>query len=99
MSDRPVKKFLDKLNFDSALQEEATKALETTTSTEEQAIAMTELAASKGYEFTKEELRVEVENRQLEREKRKANGELSDQELEAVAGGFYYPSKESAYCY
>ena len=48
---------------------------------------MTELANSKGYDFSSDELWAEIQKRQAEFERKQAAGELSDEELEAVAGG------------
>ena len=49
--------------------------------------AVTALAKSKGYDFSSEELWAEIQKRQAELNQQQASGELSDQELEAVAGG------------
>ncbi|AFZ42436.1 hypothetical protein PCC7418_0198 [Halothece sp. PCC 7418] len=87
MSYQAVQLFLQELDANSALQEEAMQVLETTTSPEQQAAAITELAASKGYEFSKEELKTAVKNRQRDWKERKAKGELSENELDSVSGG------------
>ena len=76
-----VQDFLTKVGQDEALQTELAKALEA--GNERQAV--TELAQSKGYEFSPEELMAEVEKRQAAAQE--AAGELSDQALEEVAGG------------
>jgi len=49
--------------------------------------AVTALAKSKGYDFSSEELWAEIQKRQAEFSQQEASGELSDEELEAVAGG------------
>ena len=49
--------------------------------------AVTALAKSKGYDFSSEELWAEIQKRQAELNQQEASGELSDEELEAVAGG------------
>jgi hypothetical protein len=45
------------------------------------------LAKSKGYDFSSEELWAEIQKRQAEFNQQEASGELSEEELEAVAGG------------
>ena len=76
-----VQEFLTKVGQDEALQAELATALEA--GNERQAV--TELAHSKGYEFSPEELMAEVEKRQTAA--KEAAGELGDAELEEVAGG------------
>ena len=83
MSATAVQEFLGKVAEDQALQGELAQALEA----EDDRQAVTELAKSKGYEFTPEELWAEIQRRQVEFEKLKQAGELSDEELEEVAGG------------
>ena len=78
-----VEKFLEDVNSDSGLQEELAKALEAENDREE----VTKLANSKGYNFTSEELSKEIQKREKDLQKREEAGELSDEELEAVAGG------------
>lgn len=78
-----VNEFLTKVGEDEALQAELATALDS----EDDRKAVTELAESKGYDFTPEELWAEVQKRQAEGETKQAEGELSDEELEAVAGG------------
>jgi len=48
---------------------------------------VTALAKSKGYDFSSEELWAAIQKRQAEFSQKEAAGELSDEELEAVAGG------------
>ena len=83
MSTTTVQDFFTKVSEDQALQGELAKALESDNDRE----AVTALAQSKGYEFTSEELWAEIQARQAEFERRQAAGELTDEELEAVAGG------------
>jgi predicted ribosomally synthesized peptide with nif11-like leader len=83
MSTTAVQDFLTKVSEDQALQGELAKALEA----ENDRQAVTDLANSKGYDFSPDELWAEVQARQADFEKRQAAGELSDEELEAVAGG------------
>ena len=80
-----VQEFLDKVAEDEALQAELSQALEA----ENDRQAVTELAQSKGYEFSPEELWAEVQKRQAEAQQSQESEELSDRELEAVAGGVY----------
>ena len=83
MSTTAIQDFLTKVGEDQALQGELAKALEAENDRE----AVTALAQSNGYEFTSDELWAEIQARQAEFERRQAAGELSDEELEAVAGG------------
>ena len=78
-----VEAFLNQISEDEALQAELVKALEAENDRE----AVTELANSKGYDFSSDELWAEIQKRQAEFERKQAAGELSDEELEAVAGG------------
>ncbi|MDB9524600.1 Nif11-like leader peptide family natural product precursor [Oscillatoria sp. CS-180] len=83
MSATAVQEFLSKVAEDPALQNDLAKALEA--ENDRQAVA--DLAKSKGYDFSPEELTAEIERRQQEFVRRQEAGELSDDELEAVAGG------------
>ena len=78
-----VEAFLNQIEADEALQAELVQALEAENDRE----AVTELANSKGYDFSSDELWAEIQKRQAELEQKQAAGELSDEELEAVAGG------------
>jgi predicted ribosomally synthesized peptide with nif11-like leader len=78
-----VQEFLAKVEADQALQTQLAQALESDNDRE----AVTGLAKSKGYEFSSDELWAEIQKRQAEFSTREAAGELSDEELEAVAGG------------
>ena len=79
-----VEDFLNQVGEDATLQAELGQALESENDRE----AVTALAHSKGYEFSSEELWAEIQKRQAELAQSQATGELSDAELEAVAGGF-----------
>ena len=81
MSIAAVKEFLTKVSKDQALQADIAKAMEAENDRE----AVAELAKSKGYDFTPEELWTEIEQRQAAGTR--LMDELSDAELEAVAGG------------
>lgn len=83
MSDTKVEEFLKKVEEDQALQTELAKALEGENDRE----AVTALANSKGYDFSSDELWAGIQKRQAEFSQHEAAGELSDEELEAVAGG------------
>ena len=85
MSTVSVQDFLNKVSEDQALQAEVAKAMEAENDRE----AVTKLANSKGYDFSTEDLKTEIEAREADFAKRQEAGELSDDELEAVAGGFY----------
>ncbi|MBD2179222.1 Nif11-like leader peptide family natural product precursor [Pseudanabaena sp. FACHB-1998] len=83
MSAVAVQEFLEKVQTDESLAQELVKALESENDRE----SVTALATSKGYDITSEELWDEVKKRQEELKQRQDAGELSDEELEAVAGG------------
>jgi predicted ribosomally synthesized peptide with nif11-like leader len=83
MSVNKVEEFLNQIAEDEALQADLAKALEA----ENDRAAVTELANSKGYDFSSEELWAEIQKRQAEFEQKQTAGELSDEELEAIAGG------------
>jgi predicted ribosomally synthesized peptide with nif11-like leader len=83
MSNSQVQEFLSKVGEDPSLQTELSQALESENDRE----AVTALAKSKGYEFSSDELWAEVQTRQAEFITNQADGELSDADLEAVAGG------------
>ena len=78
-----AQEFLIKVEQDEALQAELARVLEMGTDVKE----VIKLAQSKGYEFSEQEISVEMEKRQAEHQKKIEAGELNDQELEAVAGG------------
>ena len=83
MSLTKVEEFLNNVGEDQALQTELSQALESENDRE----AVTALAKSKGYEFSSEGLWAEIQKRQAEFSQKEAAGELSEEELEAVAGG------------
>lgn len=83
MSLTKVEEFLNNVGEDQALQAELSQALESENDRE----AVTALAKSKGYEFSSEELWAEIQKRQAEFSQKETAGELSEEELEAVAGG------------
>ena len=83
MSTESVEKFFQKVSEDQALQTGLVTALEADNDRE----AVTQLANSSGFSFTADELWAEVQKRQSEFETRQSSGELSDEELETVAGG------------
>ena len=83
MTATQVTEFLEKVSGDEALQQELAGAL----AAEDDRQAVTNLAQAKGYEFTPEELWAEVQKRHAEVQKQQDSDELSDEDLEAVAGG------------
>ncbi|WNZ43913.1 Nif11-like leader peptide family natural product precursor [Leptolyngbya boryana CZ1] len=85
MSTQAVTDFLEKVSEDQTLQSELVQALKSDNDRE----AVTQLGNGRGYEFTSEELWAEIQKRQAEFEQKRSAGELelSDEELEAVAGG------------
>ena len=88
MSIEAVNQFLTKVSEDQELQAELATAMEA----EDDRQASTELAAKHGYDFTPEELASEMENRQSEFQSKHEANELSEEELEAVAGGACTPA-------
>lgn len=80
MSIDAVNQFLEKVAQDSKIQEELAQVMEA----EDHRQAAVELGAKHGFEFTVEELITEVEKRQ---QAAIESGQLSEEELEAVAGG------------
>jgi predicted ribosomally synthesized peptide with nif11-like leader len=83
MSNPKVQEFLNKIGEDSSLQTELSHALESDNDRQ----AVTDLAKSKGYEFSSDELWAEVQKRQAEFATKQTAGELSEEDLETVAGG------------
>ena len=79
MTIEAVNQFLTKVNEDEKFHSELSQAM----GTEKDRAAAVELAAQHGYEFTLEELATQIE--QLKRIQ--AGEQLSEEELEAVAGG------------
>ena len=77
-----VKTQLNNVENDEALQSELRLALQA----EQSPQAVVELAQSKGYEFSPLELKAEWKERQAQQTQ--DSDELSDEDLETVAGGF-----------
>ena len=88
MSMEAVNQFLTKVSQEQELQAELAQAMEA----EDDRQAATELAAKHGYDFTPDELWSEIQNRQSEFQSKQKAGELSEEELEAVAGGACTPA-------
>jgi predicted ribosomally synthesized peptide with nif11-like leader len=91
MSMSAVQDFFAKIAEDQSLQEELAKAMEA----ENDRQAVTDLARSKGFDFTPEELAQEIQNREAAIQQQLEAGELSEDELESVAGGALYVSQRS----
>ena len=83
MSIEAVNQFLTKVAEDQELQAELAQAMEA----ENDRQAATELGAKHGFQFTSKELATEINNRQSEFQTKQSANELSEAELEAVAGG------------
>ena len=83
MSAEAVNQFLDLASKNEQLAQEIAKAMEA----ENDRQAVTDLAVSKGYQFTSDELWAEIQKRQADFQKRQDADELTEEELEAVAGG------------
>ena len=88
MSTKAVNQFLQKVTEEPQLQQEFAKALEAGNNLQ----AASNLAIKHGYQFTSDELQAEIHNRQSEFQQRQNAGELNEEELEAVAGGFCTPA-------
>lgn len=88
VSTQAVNQFLQKLTEEPQLQEEFALTLEA----ENPQQATTDLGAKHGYQFTADELCIEIQNRQSEFEQKQNAGELNEEELEAVAGGGLFSS-------
>ncbi|MGD1913915.1 MAG: Nif11-like leader peptide family natural product precursor [Rivularia sp. (in: cyanobacteria)] len=82
MSIDAVNQFLEKVAQDSKIQEELAQLIQ---AEDHQRQAVVELGAKYGFEFSGDELMAEVEKRQ---QAAVNSGELSEEELESVAGGF-----------
>jgi predicted ribosomally synthesized peptide with nif11-like leader len=89
MSTQSVTQFLARVETDEQLQEELAQVIESAASGGEGADRQgaTELGKKYGFDFSSEELWAEIQKRQGEFQQRQGSGELSDDELEAVAGG------------
>lgn len=83
MAVEAVSQFFQAIAQDQSLQAELLQAMQS----ENDRVAVTELANHRGFNFTSEELWAEVQKRQAEFEQRQQAGELTDEELEAVSGG------------
>ncbi|MGL5874044.1 MAG: Nif11-like leader peptide family natural product precursor [Xenococcaceae cyanobacterium] len=81
MSIEAVNQFMQKVSEDTSLQSELAKV--SGSQTELQNII--DLGGKYGYEFTPEELSKEIQSRQSASQQ--SDGEISEKELEAVAGG------------
>jgi predicted ribosomally synthesized peptide with nif11-like leader len=84
MSTQSVTQFLARVETDEQLQEELAQILESAANTGTEGAdrqGATELGKKYGFDFSAEELWAEIKKRQA------GSGVLSDDELEAVAGG------------
>ncbi|MCA1993914.1 MAG: Nif11-like leader peptide family natural product precursor [Coleofasciculus sp. S288] len=87
MSVEAVAQFLERVNQDTALQQELAQAVESSAPGEDR-VAAAEIGAKYGYSFTPDEIGETMEAAQ----KQQSGEELSEEELEAVAGGFCTPA-------
>lgn len=83
MSIEAVNQFLIKVIQKQQLRVEIARVIKTRNPRQ----AVTELGAKHGYEFTPEELVIQLQNYQNQSLARAASNELSEEELETVAGG------------
>lgn len=84
MSIDALEKFYQHVQNNAALESEATAALQ------EGAAAVVTLAEREGFSFTSEELSIALAHHAA------SNDELSDEELELVAGGFIDPPRATS---
>lgn len=84
MSIEAVNQFLETVSQDEKLQQELIKVMEFN---ENDRVAVTELAAKYGFDFTASELWQQVEKLQNKFEYSQNNQPLNDEELELVMGG------------
>ncbi|WP_330204438.1 Nif11-like leader peptide family natural product precursor [Cyanobacterium sp. Dongsha4] len=84
MSQEAVVQFLDAVPENEELQQRLVAILE---SSENDRADAAELANEYGYDITPDELWTEIQKRQAQASERQEAGELTDEELEAVAGG------------
>jgi predicted ribosomally synthesized peptide with nif11-like leader len=84
MSAEAAVKFLDAIPENEELQQKLVKVLETAENDREESA---KLANEYGYDVSPDELWAEVQKRQEIAKQRQESGELTDEELEAVAGG------------
>jgi predicted ribosomally synthesized peptide with nif11-like leader len=90
MSTQSVTQFLARVETDEQLQEELAQVIESASSAGGEGAdrqGATALGKKYGFDFSSEELWAEIQKRQGEFQQRQGSGELSDDELEAVAGG------------
>ncbi|AFY95059.1 Nif11-like leader peptide family natural product precursor [Chamaesiphon minutus] len=90
MSAQSVTQFLERVETDEQLQEELAQIIESAANSATDGAdrqGATELGKKYGFDFSSEELWAEIKNRQDQFKERQGSGELSDEELEAVAGG------------
>ncbi|GAX37847.1 Nif11-like leader peptide family natural product precursor [Nodularia sp. NIES-3585] len=89
MSIEAVNQFLERVESEEKLQEELAEVIESADTAGEDADreGATDLGKKYGYDFTSEELWAAIKQRQNEFQERQVSGELTDDELEAVAGG------------
>lgn len=88
MSKEAVKQFFAKISDDDNLQQELVSILQADINHREETA---KLAREYGFDITAEELSEEVKQRQEEFAQRQESGELSEEELESVAGGLSLP--------
>jgi len=81
MSIEALEQFYDRIRSDSALESEAGAALG------EGAAAVVALGAREGFDFSEDELTIALAQHAM------ASGELSDSDLDLVAGGVIVPSR------
>ncbi|MBD2395823.1 Nif11-like leader peptide family natural product precursor [Cyanobacterium aponinum UTEX 3222] len=84
MSQESAVQFLEAVPENEELQQKLVAILESSENDREDAA---QLANEYGYDITPDELWAEIQKRQQDLEARQEAGELTDEELEAVAGG------------
>ena len=87
MSAESVSQFLERVNQDPALQEELAQAINASQPGADR-VAASEIGAKYGYSFTPDEIGEAMDAV----EQQQSGEELSEEELESVAGGFCTPA-------
>ncbi|AFZ53165.1 Nif11-like leader peptide family natural product precursor [Cyanobacterium aponinum] len=88
MSKEAVEEFFAKIPEDDNLQQKLVSILQADIDHRQETA---KLAQEYGFDITAEELSEEVKKRQEEFAQRQESGELSEEELESVAGGLSFP--------
>ncbi|WP_324281884.1 Nif11-like leader peptide family natural product precursor [Cyanobacterium aponinum UTEX 3222] len=94
MSQEAVIDFFEAVSQNEQLQERLMNIIESSENDREDVATF---ASESGYEITADELWAEIQKRQADFSQRQEAGELSDEELEAVAGGEFVATAMSIF--